>query len=352
MLARCCPAILIMTEIALLIISLVMILISAEVFTNGVEALGRRLTLSQAVVGSILAAVGTALPETILPFVAIFLHGGDAAKHIGVGAILGAPFMLSTLAFFLIGGTAIVSFLRKKRRFELRAEVHSMKRDLTFFIIMYGTAITLPLFFQGGRIFIACGLIMGYIIYVYLTFRGESGEMFQAEGLYCRRLFECLCGRSGAKSRCPERIPLIVLQVLLSLALMVGGSHLFVSGLETLSRVWGLSPLLFSLLVAPVATELPEKFNSVSWTLKGKDTLAIGNVTGAMVFQSTFPVSLGLLFTDWELSGLALFSAELALLSAIIVLADISLRKKLSPVTVLVGGAFYLIYVTTSLLLP
>ncbi len=342
-----------MTDIAILVISLVMILISAEVFTNGVEALGRRLTLSQAVVGSVLAAVGTALPETILPFVAIFFHSGDAAKHIGVGAILGAPFMLGTLAFFLIGGTAIVSFLLKKRRFELHAEVHSVKRDLVFFIVMYGSAIILPLFLQDGRIFIAVGLLIGYIIYVFLTFRGESSDMFHAEELYCGRMFRCLCGSSGSESgQCPERIPLIVLQVLLSLSLMVAGSHLFVNGLEALSRAWGLSPLLFSLLVAPVATELPEKFNSVSWTLKGKDTLAIGNVTGAMVFQSTFPVSLGLLFTDWRLSGPALFSAELALLSAMIVLVDITLRKKLSPVTVLAGGAFYLVYVTSILFFP
>ncbi|HTZ18019.1 MAG TPA: sodium:calcium antiporter [Dissulfurispiraceae bacterium] len=342
-----------MTDIALLIVSLIMILVSAEVFTNGVEALGRRLDLSQAVVGSVLAAVGTALPETILPFVAIFLHQGEAAKHIGVGAILGAPFMLATLAFFLIGCTAIVRFLMKKRRFELRAEISSTRRDLIFFILMYGAAIVLPFFFRGGRAIIAAGLIAGYCIYVFLTFRGKSGGMFHAEELYGRRLLSAIYTRTNARSeRSAELISLICLQVVLSLVLMVEGSHLFVNGLEVLSRTWGLSPLLFSLLAAPVATELPEKFNSISWTFKGKDTLAIGNVTGAMVFQSTFPVSLGLLFTDWELSGPALFSAELALLSAIIVLADISLRKKVSPVTILAGGAFYLIYLTAIILKP
>lgn len=97
-----------------------MVLISAESFTNGVETLGRKFSLSQAVVGSLLAAVGTALPETILPVVAIFFYKGESAKDIGMGAILGAPFMLSTLAFFVVGLTVIISYLRKKRNFKLK----------------------------------------------------------------------------------------------------------------------------------------------------------------------------------------------------------------------------------------
>ncbi len=43
------------------------------------------------------------------------------------------------------------------------------------------------------------------------------------------------------------------------------------------------------LLVAPIATELPEKFNAVIWIRQGKDTLAMGNITGAMVFQASIP---------------------------------------------------------------
>jgi cation:H+ antiporter len=105
-----------------------------------------------------------------------------------------------------------------------------------------------------------------------------------------------------------------------------------------------MNPLLFALLLAPVATELPEKFNSVTWTWKGRDTLAVGNITGAMVFQATFPVSVGLLFTEWRLTGMALFSALVALTSALIVLMDLILRKRLSPITMLFGGGLYLLY--------
>ena len=334
-----------MTDILLLILSLIMILASAEIFTNGIEVFGKKLSLSQAVVGSILAAIGTALPETILPFVAILFHGGDAGRHIGVGAILGAPFMLATLAFFLVGISVIIGFIRKNRKFELRIELHSMERDLVFFIMMYGAAISIPLLLHGGRAIIAAGLVAGYLIYAYLTFKGESEGIVHTEELYFGKVVGHIRRSTGESEPAYDAgIPLALFQVLFALVLMVGGAQIFVSGLETLSRAWGVNPLLFSLLVAPIATELPEKFNSVSWTLKGRDSLAIGNITGAMVFQSAFPVSLGLLFTDWTISGLALLSAVLALASALVLLIDISVRKKLSPVTVMLGGAFYLLY--------
>ncbi|MBA3792077.1 MAG: sodium:calcium antiporter, partial [Rubrobacter sp.] len=96
-----------------MIISAVVIVAAAALFTNAVEILGDRLNLGQGAVGSVLAAVGTALPETMIPFVAIIailLGGGSAASSdIGVGAILGAPFLLATLALF-VAGVSILAF--------------------------------------------------------------------------------------------------------------------------------------------------------------------------------------------------------------------------------------------------
>lgn len=330
-----------LVDIFFLIVGLVLILLSAEAFTNGIENVGRRFSLSQAVVGSILAAVGTALPETILPLVAIFLYGGESAKDIGVGAILGAPFMLSTLAFFLVGITVVVASLKKRRGFEINVETHSTERDLIFFLPMYSLAVMIPL--AAGRAFsvpIVIILIGGYLFYTYQTFRGESADIEHSERLYLWRL---LTNLKLTSSHVPSLI-LMLFQVVGSLLIMIKGAHAFVESLEHVSIRFGLNPLLFALILAPVATELPEKFNSVSWIWKGRDTLAIGNITGAMVFQSTFPVSVGLLFTEWKLTGMALFSAILAIASALIVLGQLSFRKRLSPITMLIGGCLYLIY--------
>ncbi len=335
-------------RLSLLLFGLFVILVAAEFFTNGIEAMGRRFSFSQAVVGSLLAAVGTALPETILPIVAIFMYGGRAAKEIGVGAILGAPFMLSTLAFFLVGLTASVAAIGRRRKFELRVELHSVKRDVSFFLVMYSLAVLLPSF--AGRALgvpLSIALIAGYVFYAWMTFRGESGELEHADEMYFWKPVKWLMKPASGAS---TPFGLMLLQVLIALAVMVEGAHIFVRSLEEVSLKFGMDPLLFALLLAPVATELPEKFNSVTWTWKGRDTLAVGNITGAMVFQSTFPVSVGLIFTDWRITGMALLSAVIALISSLVLLATILIKKRITPVTMLFSGCLYLLYAVVLIL--
>jgi len=324
-------------DIFLLLFNLLLILLSAEVFTNGVEVFGKRLSLSQAVTGSILAAVGTALPETILPMVAILLHKGEAGHSIGIGAILGAPFMLATLAFLLIGLTVSAGYISKRRAFVFEAEIPTVKRDLIFFLVMYSSGIFLPMVIKQ-HVIVAFMLVFGYTAYLYVTFKSESSGILHEEKLYLDKIF----GKILPVERFKTFFSLI--QVLLALLIMIEGAHGFVSALEHFSLKLGLDPLLFALLIAPVATELPEKFNSVTWTFKGRDTLAMGNVTGAMVFQSTFPVSVGIIFTDWNITGYALLSACLAILAGVIILGEILIRKRISPFTLIFSGSFYLIY--------
>ena len=85
--------------------------------------------------------------------------------------------------------------------------------------------------------------------------------------------------------------------------------------------------------------------NSIFWIRDGKDTLALGNMTGAMIFQSTIPVTFGVLFTSWTLGLLNLFAAALALASG--GLAYLMLRRsgKLGADRLMVGGLFYLAFV-------
>ncbi|MDA8084300.1 MAG: hypothetical protein M0024_11645 [Nitrospiraceae bacterium] len=335
-------------QAAALLFGLVLILIAAEFFTNGIEAFGRHFSFSQAVVGSIFAAVGTALPETILPVVAIFLSGGESAKEIGVGAILGAPFMLATLAFFLMGVTISVSAMLKRRPFTLNVEVLSVRRDIVFFLVMYSAAIVLPqVAGHASQAPIAVLLVIGYLFYAWMTFRGESAEMEESEHMYLWKIIRKIRGAAVAEH---PSLSVIVLQVIVSLGVMVEGAHTFVKSLEYISHRFGMDPMLFALLLAPVATELPEKFNSVTWTWKGRDTLAMGNITGAMVFQATFPVSVGLLYTDWKLTGMALFSAALAMASTLIVMGSILLWKRVHPVAMLMGGGLYLVYAAVLIL--
>ena len=121
--------------------------------------------------------------------------------------------------------------------------------------------------------------------------------------------------RPAAAAATAPRVSASIAQSVVALALIVAGARVFVAGISHISTKLGISGLIFSLLVAPVATELPEQFNGVLWLRRRKDTLAIGNVTGAMVFQSSIPVTIGLLFTPWELSEAGLVSGAIALVA-------------------------------------
>src|SRR4029450_9571186 len=97
----------------------------------------------------------------------------------------------------------------------------------------------------------------------------------------------------------------IVVQVVVGLLMIVGGAELFVEEVVTLAEALGISALVLSLVLAPLATQLPENPNSVLWIRRDKDTLAVGNITGAMAFQSTVPMAFGLAVTDWDLDRYA-----------------------------------------------
>jgi len=129
--------------------------------------------------------------------------------------------------------------------------------------------------------------------------------------------------------------------VLGSLLLIVWGSYIFVDKIQIISLQMGVSPFIMAMIIAPIATELPEKFNSVIWINKGKDTLAIGNVTGAMVFQGSVITGIGIMMTDWRLNTAALLTVALTFASVGMAYVQIRWKKHLTPGTLLVGGLFY-----------
>jgi len=316
-----------------LIIGLLLILAGAEFFTNGVEWLGKRLRLSQGAVGSLLAAVGTALPESTIPVIA-FIKGGEAGNHVGVGAILGAPFMLSTLGFFVVGLGAMVYAGRRENGPAVMLSFNQLSKDLGYFLPLYALAL-LAAFVQYTwlRWVIALLLIAGYLHYTVKTVTGDCAQMGECAPLYLTKAVDT------------PRFRWIGAQVVLALILIVSGAYVFVGGVEGVAGILGLSPLLVALVVAPVATELPEKLNSVIWMRENKDILASGNMSGAMVFQSSLLPAMGIVTTPWVLTGLPLMSTIFAITAgSYLWLLNRSKKGAVHAAHLMAPAALYLIF--------
>jgi cation:H+ antiporter len=293
-------------EVVLLIVSFAVILSGALLFTNAVEWIGHRLSLGEGAVGSLLAAVGTAMPETLIAIVAL-IGAAEGADQVAIGAIVGAPFLLGTLAMGLVGLFAYLYRQRREQGLELKAHRPTLERDLLFFLLFFAISLALAWGAPDAlRIPVGILVILSYLFYIARTLRG-GGEVQDEETLN-PLIFE----RRAERSENPA-LSLCVIQLLVGLGAMVGGAHLFVEELLHIAESIGVEALVLALVLAPLATELPEKVNSFFWVREGKDSLALGNITGAMVFQSTIPVGIGLIFTDWNLSGNAALSIVLGL---------------------------------------
>jgi len=335
--------------LGILLIALLVILIGAETFTNALEHLGEKLKISEGVTGSIFAAVGTALPETMVPVVALLSAAStqEVREEVSVGAILGAPLMLSTLTLFLM---AIFAVHKRGWQDNFHPERTGLTRDLQWFLLAFGmstAAIFVPHHVTWVRVLVALLLVLVYFIYLMLTIRASAslvsnGHATKAgEPLFLVRLM----GRINV----PENLFTILVQLGMGLALIVFGAHGFVQGVEQLSEWLGITALVLALLIVPVATELPEKVNSIIWIRKRKDTLAFGNITGAMVFQGSLLPALGILLTPWEPRREVLAGLVLTIVASAYLLFMLR-RGHLRPVHLLFNGICYLAYLITVLI--
>jgi cation:H+ antiporter len=336
-------------DILTLAIAFVVILAGAELFTNGIEWFGRKLELAEGAVGSVLAAVGTALPETMIPIIAILFATGESSAEVGVGAILGAPFMLATLAMFVTGVAVLYVGRRRSAGDVMLVDTGVLAHDMRYFAIAYGIAIGaafLPLEPVWLKWIAAAVLIGLYAWYVKVHF--EADPDVDAADLAPLR-FHPLDRNAHRSDPAVPRLRIVSMQVLAALGLIVLGAIFFVDAVEHLAHELHVDSALLALVIAPIATELPEKFNSVIWVRQGKDTLAMGNITGAMVFQASIPTVVALVFASdtWVAapgSYVAFASAGIAFLSSAAIFIPMARRHILTGRRLLVGGAFYVVY--------
>jgi cation:H+ antiporter len=327
-----------------LLFFLVLILIAAEVFVNALEHLGERLRISEGVTGSLFAAVGTALPETVVPLLAVFAgtKNHQLNEEIGVGAILGAPLMLSTLSLFLM---ALSVWPKRGGLGPLNPERTGLTRDLNFFLASFAlscVALFVPHHTPALRAGIAFVMVLIYFFYMLLTLKSSDRLVKDGHGTDAEE--PLLLSRIGL----PENWFTLLVQLGAALALLVAGAKGFIHGIEQAAPLLGISALVLSLMIVPVATELPEKVNSILWIRRRKDTLAFGNITGAMVFQGTLLPAIGILLTPWSPRREVLSGVVITLLAA--TWLRLLLRQgQLRVWHLSVNGALYAIYLAIAL---
>jgi cation:H+ antiporter len=359
------------------------IYLSCEWFVNAVEWLGRRLNVAEAAVGTVLAAFGTALPESAVTLVAVTTGGTARTQNIGVGAAMGGPLALATVAYAATGLALLERHRRRVSGSDAPAgggvltgpgEIKRLARDQRWFLAVFAVKVALGLVAFAVKPWLGLAFFATYAVYFWREMRrgDETGRESEPErvtapeqvgtapeqvGTASSHVPLAGTGPAGPAGRTVEDLePLklrpgdpepptwaILVQNLAALAVIFVASRVFVTQLDAIGPMLGLPAGVTALLLSPIATELPETMNAIIWVRQGKTRLALANISGAMMIQATVPSGLGLLFTPWRFDG-ALAWSGLVTMAAIGYLLVTIRARRFVPARLAWAGAFYVIF--------
>jgi len=309
----------------------VVIYLSCEFFVNAVEWLGVRLNMGTLAIGTVLAAIGTALPESVVTLVAVTIGKTESSKDIGVGAAMGGPLALATIAY----GVSGYMLLRKKRGpHPLKGvDLSRLPKDQKWFLVIFLFKVALGLVAFSFKPWLGYLFFAAYAVYFIKEIRADAEKHSDAD-------LEVL--KIQPRREVPS-VWAIGVQTLVSLVVIFIASQLFVAQLEWVGPKLGLSATVTALLLSPVATELPEIMNAIIWIRQGKVSLALANISGAMMIQATVPSGLGILFTPWKFDGPLILSGVVTI-AAICYLLFLFMKKRFTPKTLSAATFFYGIF--------
>ena len=313
-----------------LLLSILIVFISALLFVNAIEFLGSKYKIGGPFVGSILSPLFTSLPELIVLIVAVFGLGGVSGEAIGVGTIFGEPLMASSLSYGLVGIFALVGFLLKRREHKSLQVSTTLAVPFIFVTILFPLTLVPALIANSNvRIIFGVGFLAAYFGYLILMYRRKGTEQIEnAKAPYICRII-------------PSQPVGAIVQLVISAVILYFASREMVGLVNQIALGLGLSLMGLAIIVVPAATAIPETASALIWGFRGKDTLSIASLVGEKVLYTTLFPAIGLLVTTWVLDIHAYLSVLGTTVISLIMLFFIS-RKKI-PWWGLTFGLFFFV---------
>jgi cation:H+ antiporter len=310
------------------------IYLACEYFVNGIEWLGKKLNFGATATGTILAAFGTALPESAVTFVAVMMGRTPEVRDIGVGAALGGPLVLATIAYAVVG-VALWSNRHRLARTDMCVQVDHgrLARDQLWFLSIFVVKCGLGLLAFAFKPWLGVLFLAAYALYVWRELKSEDTASHDEE-------LEPL--KFQPRAAVPS-LTMVGIQTCAALLVIAYASHVFVSQIETIGQALHMAPHLIALVLSPVATELPETMNALIWVRQGKERLALANISGAMMIQATVPSALALFATPWMFDA-PLIVAGLVTMVAIVFLWRLFRRGRVDARMLIPVGGLYALF--------
>ncbi|MBK1833380.1 calcium/sodium antiporter [Roseibacillus ishigakijimensis] len=293
-----------------IIFGMVLLYFGAEGLVRGSARLAARFGIPPLIIGLTIVAFGTSAPELTVSLSAALRGAGDVA----VGNALGSNIFNIAV---ILGLTALIQ--------PPRVHQDLIRREIPFLIVV--TLLACGLVAGGGISRLAGGLLF-LLLCAYTAFSIRQGRR---------------SGEEEEGSGPAERTPLwqCALFIVLGLAVLVAGSHLFVLGAVEVARGFGVSEAVIGLTIVAAGTSLPELATSVVAAVKKEADVAIGNIVGSNIFNILCILGLTAVVSPLEVVGIGLRDALVMLAFSVVLLPFAWSQKSISRWE---GGFFLLAY--------
>ena len=242
----------------LLFISFVLIIVGAMLLTDGSVAVAKKFHVPEFIVGLTIVAVGTSMPELTVSFMSALAGKGDMA----IGNVVGSNICNTLLILGVCSVASPIIFTKS-----------NIRRDIPICIAATVALLGVTLLNQDITRLEGILLLAGYVTMVILTIRADRKALAAAP-------------QQEAKSEESDKpMPLwrIPIWIIGGLAGLIYGGEMFVESASAIAREWGVSEATIAITLVAGGTSMPELASSLVSIIKGKASLALGNVLGSNI---------------------------------------------------------------------
>jgi len=272
-------------DVVIFILAMAGIIFGADFIINQSERIALRLNISEFIIGSTLIALGTSLPEMAASMAASF----NGKPEIAIANAVGSNIMNITLVLAVI--FIISKPFQSERDFFAKDSIWALMPILVFLLMSIDGVINS---FDATLLFI---LMFAYLLFLLEDARNEEVEEVDPE---LKKNFSWL-----------KSIPLLMVGFIM----VVVGANFAIDSASNLAKHFGVSEWLIGVLVIAFGTSLPELIVSVTATLKGKVGMAIGNIIGSNLANTTMVIGGAAMVNSLNIN-LDIYYYDLAIMTA------------------------------------
>ncbi|TVR80229.1 MAG: sodium:calcium antiporter [Chitinophagaceae bacterium] len=252
--------------IIVFVVSLAALLKSSDLFVKASEKIGVSFGLSPFVVGALILALGTSLPELVSGVIAVF----NDVPEVLIGNVIGSNI---TNIFFVLGFVALVS-----KKIQLNYDI--IKIDLP---LMVGSAVLLAFAFHDGvfQLYESIFFIIALGVYLhYVITQRNVAEVLELSAEERKKI----ASRKSFSNNWKQYALLIISGVGIYFS-----ADFNIQSIIKLSEIYNIGGEFIALTFVALGTSLPELIVCMVAIFRGNPEMAIGNIVGSNIFN-TFAV--------------------------------------------------------------